>query len=130
MRVGFPILILAFFAALVYVTWHLWRITPGGWPAKVLVTGLFLLWMALAFSNMPLSEKVSVRAAQRQYADQAHRFTFVTFNTVAPNVKTVIDDAPVCIGDGASFCLDCRRAFVLDPADGRIQDLVTGDIVG
>ena len=39
-------------------------------------------------------------------------------------------DAPVCIGDGASFCLDCRRAFVLDPADGRIRDLVTGDIVG
>jgi len=39
-------------------------------------------------------------------------------------------DAPVCIGDGASFCLDCRRAFVLDPAGGRIRDLVTGDIVG
>ena len=67
MRVGFPILILAFFAALVYVTWHLWRITPGGWPAKVLVTGLFLLWMALAFVNMPLSEKVSVRAATVLY---------------------------------------------------------------
>ena len=67
MRVGFPILVLAFFAALVYVTWHLWRITPGGWPAKVLVTGLFLLWMALAFVNMPLSEKVSLRAATVLY---------------------------------------------------------------
>ena len=37
----------------------------------------------------------SIRAAQEQYADQDHRFTFVTFNTVAPNVKTVIDDAPI-----------------------------------
>jgi hypothetical protein len=37
----------------------------------------------------------SIRAAQSQYADQDHRFTFVTFNTVAPNIKTVIDDAPI-----------------------------------
>ena len=37
----------------------------------------------------------SIRAAQEQYADQDHRFTFVTFNTVAPNIKTVIDDAPI-----------------------------------
>jgi hypothetical protein len=37
----------------------------------------------------------SIRAAQAQYADQDHRFTFVTFNTVAPNIKTVIDDAPI-----------------------------------
>ena len=37
----------------------------------------------------------SIRAAQAQYADQDHRFTFVTFNTIAPNVKTVIDDAPI-----------------------------------
>ena len=37
----------------------------------------------------------SIRAAQEQYAEQDQRFTFVTFNTVAPNVKTVIDDAPI-----------------------------------
>jgi len=37
----------------------------------------------------------SIRAAQAQYADQDHRFTFVTFNTVAPNIKTVVDDAPI-----------------------------------
>ena len=37
----------------------------------------------------------SIRAAQAQYTDQDHRFTFVTFNTVAPNIKTVIDDAPI-----------------------------------
>ena len=37
----------------------------------------------------------SIRAAQEQYAEQDHRFTFVTFNTVAPNIKTVIDDARI-----------------------------------
>lgn len=37
----------------------------------------------------------SIRAAQAQYPDQDHRFTFVTFNTVDPNIKTVIDDAPI-----------------------------------
>jgi Mg-chelatase subunit ChlD len=37
----------------------------------------------------------SIRAAQQNFADQDQRFTFVTFNTVAPNVKTVIDDAPI-----------------------------------
>ena len=63
MRAGFPIILLAFFAALGYVTWHLWRITPGGWPAKLLMVCLFLLWMVLSFSNMALSERVSIRTA-------------------------------------------------------------------
>ena len=37
----------------------------------------------------------SIRAAQEQYADQEQRFTFVTFNTVSPNIKTIIDDVPI-----------------------------------
>ena len=37
----------------------------------------------------------SIRSAQAQFADQDHRFTFVTFNTDAPNVKTVVDDVPI-----------------------------------
>ena len=57
------IIVLAFLAFLGYVTWHLWRITPGGWPIKLPVVGLFLLWMILSFSNIELSEKVSVRTA-------------------------------------------------------------------
>ena len=63
MRTGFIIIVLAFLASLGYVVWHLWRVTPGGWSVKLLVVGLFLLWMALAFANMGLSEKVSVRTA-------------------------------------------------------------------
>ncbi len=63
MRAGFLFIILAFLASLGYVVWHLWRITPGGWPARLVVTGLFLLWMILSFASMGLSEKVSVRMA-------------------------------------------------------------------
>ena len=63
MRSGFLFIVLAFFAFLGYVVWHLWRITPGGWPVKLLVVGLFLVWMGLAFANIGLSEKVSVRTA-------------------------------------------------------------------
>ena len=37
----------------------------------------------------------SIRAAQEQYPDQEHRFTFVTFNTAGRCVKTIIDDAPI-----------------------------------
>ena len=63
MRTGFIFIILVFFAALGYVTWHLWRITPGSWGVKLLVTGLFLVWMLLAFAGMGLSERLSVRGA-------------------------------------------------------------------
>lgn len=63
MRAGFLIVVLGFFASLGYVFWHLWRITPGGWPWRLVVVGLFLAWMAVAFGNMGWSEKVSVRMA-------------------------------------------------------------------
>ena len=63
MRTGFLIIIVLFLASLGYVVWHLWRITPGGWPVKLVAVGLFLLWMVLAFANIWLSEKVSVKAA-------------------------------------------------------------------
>ena len=63
MRTGLLFIVVMFLASLVYVVWHLWRITPGGWPVKLVAVGLFLLWMALAFANMGLSEKISVKAA-------------------------------------------------------------------
>ena len=63
MRAGFLTIVLIFLVSLGYVIWHLWRITPGGWPVKVIAVAFFLLWMVLAFANMGLSEKVSVRAA-------------------------------------------------------------------
>ena len=49
MRAGFLIVVLAFFASLGYVVWHLWRITPGGWPWRLVVVGLFLVWFPSAW---------------------------------------------------------------------------------
>ena len=59
-------ILLAFVLALLlsgYVCWHLVRITPWGWVAKVVVAGLFLLWMASSFSTFVLSERLPVRWA-------------------------------------------------------------------
>jgi len=50
-----------------YVMWHLWRITPGGWAAKLLVSGAFLLWMAAAFGSMLLREQASVSTITALY---------------------------------------------------------------
>lgn len=59
--VGF-IGIIAFVLALTaYVCFHLWRITPHGW--KPVVTGLFLLWMAVMFAGFALMERVPVGMA-------------------------------------------------------------------
>lgn len=63
MRNGFLIIVVLFLASLGYVIWHLWRITPGGWSVKLVAVGLFIIWMALAFANIRLSEKVSIQAA-------------------------------------------------------------------
>ena len=54
MRAGFLLIVLVFFGLVTYVTWHLWRITPGSWGAKSIVCSLFLLWMLAAFSSMLL----------------------------------------------------------------------------
>ena len=46
-----------------YVGWHLWHITPAGWPFKVTVVGLFLLWMASFFIGFFVTERIPVKAA-------------------------------------------------------------------
>ena len=59
----FPLVLAGVLAAVVYVTWHLWRIAPGGWPVKLTVAGLFVLWMVLTFASLGFSEKVPIKAA-------------------------------------------------------------------
>ena len=59
---------LVFFAALDivltgYVGWHLWRITPMGWPLKLVVTGLFLLWMVTFFVSFFTMERFPIPVA-------------------------------------------------------------------
>jgi len=60
MRTGIIVILAGTFLGVLYVTWHLWRIMPGGWAAKLAVTGLFLLWMAAAFASILLRDKASI----------------------------------------------------------------------
>lgn len=62
MRIAFLLVSLIFFGLVAYTTWHLWRITPGGWVPKLIVAGLFLVWMAAAFSSMLLRSRLSYPA--------------------------------------------------------------------
>lgn len=67
MRTGIIVILLGAMLGVAYVTWHLWRITPGGWVAKLIVTLLFLLWMAAAFASMLLHEKASISTITTLY---------------------------------------------------------------
>ena len=67
MRAGFVLIILVFFGLVAYVTWHLWRITPGNQTVKSIVSGLFLLWMVAAFSSMFLRNKLPYPAVVALY---------------------------------------------------------------
>ena len=60
MRTGIILVLAGSLLGVLYVVWHLWRITPGGWAAKWVVAGLFLLWMAAAFASMLLRKQASI----------------------------------------------------------------------
>ena len=48
MRAGGFIVFMALVMGLVcYVSWHLWRLTPAGWPLKLTVTGLVTIVLSL-----------------------------------------------------------------------------------
>jgi len=64
---GIIVILAVALLGVLYVTWHLWRITPGGWVAKLVVAGLFLLWMAAAFASMLLREKASISTITALY---------------------------------------------------------------
>ena len=56
------LILLIFIAISGYVTWHLWRLTPGGTAVKITVTALFLLWMVAAFASIGLRKYLPYRA--------------------------------------------------------------------
>ena len=59
MRTGIILVLTGSLLGVLYVVWHLWRITPGGWVAKLVVAGLFLLWMAASFAESTKSCSLS-----------------------------------------------------------------------
>ena len=65
MRAGFLVILSLVLAFTGYVCWHLWRIAPSGW--KLVVTGLFLLWMATMFAGFAYTERVPVKVATVLY---------------------------------------------------------------
>ena len=68
MRTAGFILVLGIVLGIVgYVCWHLWRITPLGWPLKLAVVGVFVLWMVCEFVGFGLMERLPVKAATVLY---------------------------------------------------------------
>lgn len=63
MRGSFILVLAAFAASIVYVVWHLWRLTPGGWPWKLAAACIYLLWMGLFMGGLAFSEKLPVSVA-------------------------------------------------------------------
>ena len=46
-----------------YVCWHLWRISPLGWPLKLTIVALFLLWMTSMFVGFFTLDRLPMPAA-------------------------------------------------------------------
>ena len=67
MKTIFVAVLITLLAGVAYVSWHLWRITPFGDFAKLLVVALFLLWMASAFVCLFASERFPVPVATLLY---------------------------------------------------------------
>ncbi len=67
MKTIFVAVLITLLAGVAYVSWHLWRITPFGNFAKLLVVALFLLWMASAFVCLFASERFPVPVATLLY---------------------------------------------------------------
>ena len=67
MRAALLLILLFFFGLAGYVAWHLGRITPGGQVPKLVVAGLFLLWMVAAFSSMFLRNRLPYPAVVALY---------------------------------------------------------------
>lgn len=67
MKHHFILITAVFFLTLAYEFFHLWRITPGTWPLKLVVTGAFFLWFVVAYAGFILTERFSVKTATILY---------------------------------------------------------------
>lgn len=63
MRIAFTVILITILLVAFYVVWHLWRITPGGWHYKLVVAGLFVIWMAIGISGFIVMERIPVKVA-------------------------------------------------------------------
>ena len=63
MKAFFPAFMVVVFAATFYVSWHIWRLVPSGWPLRLIIVGLFLIWMASFFIGFAFTEKIPLKPA-------------------------------------------------------------------
>ena len=92
-----------------YVGWHLWRLTPMGWPVKLAVTGLFLLWMASFFVGFFTMERFSVKIATVLYeVDTTWLIVFLYLLII------------FVLADVAALCHLLPKAFLKDSLAGLL----------
>ena len=104
------VILLAFVVVLTgYVGWHLWRLTPMGWPVKLTVTGLFLLWMACFFVGFFTMERFPVKIATVLYE------TGTTWLIVFLYLLIIF-----ILADVASLCHLLPKAFLKDSLAGLL----------
>ena len=104
------VILLAFVVVLTgYVGWHLWRLTPMGWPVKLTVTGLFLLWMVSFFVGFFTMERFPVKIATVLYE------TGTTWLIVFLYLLIIF-----ILADVASLCHLLPKAFLKDSLAGLL----------
>ena len=82
----------------IYVGWHLWRITPYGWPMKTTVLGLFLLWMASTFVGFAIMERIPVSTATVLYQvgnTWLIAFLYLVIVFLLADIATLLSSLPV-----------------------------------
>ena len=105
MRPGVIIILALITALVVYVCWHLWRITPQGW--KLAVLGVFVLWMASLFVGYAINDRIPMGVASVLYeVGNTWLFAFVYLLLI------------FIIADIASFCHLLPKSFLKDNAAG------------
>lgn len=88
-----------------YVSWHLWMVTPSGWPMKLSVTAVFLLWMATAIGGFFIIEHLPVKAGIVLYEVGNTWFIFFLYILI------------VCLlADAAALCHLLPKTFLRDNA--------------
>ena len=107
MRAGFLVILSIVLALTGYVCWHLWRIAPSGW--KLVVTGLFVLWMATMFAGFAYTERVPVKVATVLYeVGNTWMIAFLYLLLV------------FLVADIASLCLLLPKTLLKDSAAGLL----------
>ena len=86
---------------------RLWRLAPGGWPVKLAVVGVFLLWTACQFGGYFVMDRLPVPAAAALYEIGHAWFPFALYFGLA------------CLSaDAAAACGLLPRTFLRGSAAG------------